>query len=265
MKSFDFEYDGIRLSDFGFIICKFDSSDVDTIENGSQITFNTVPTLSGMKHELTSSSYEDCINTTFQICKNKCDSNQTDAISLDDLRKIMSWLNRKEFHKFKLLDDEYAGIYFEASFNVSKIEVNGIVYGFELEMFTNRPFAVGEPVSILLKNLSKGGVKTVFSESDEEGSIYPDMEIEIKQDGDFEMKNLFNNRVMRIANCKNGEVITVSYPIIKSTVDSHKIQNDFNWLFFRIESTFMEKKNEIEFSLPCNVKLTYSPIVKVTI
>ena len=74
MKSFDFEYDNLRLSDFGFIICKFDSSDVETIENGSQIKFNTVPTLNGMKHELTSSSYEDCISATFQICKNKCDS-----------------------------------------------------------------------------------------------------------------------------------------------------------------------------------------------
>lgn len=69
MKAYDFEYDGVKLSDIGFIICKFDSSDVDTIDNGSQITFNIVPTLNGMKHELTSSTYEDCLNTTFQICK----------------------------------------------------------------------------------------------------------------------------------------------------------------------------------------------------
>lgn len=79
------------------------------------------------------------------------------------------------------------------------------------------------------------------------------------------MKNSFNNRVMRIANCKTGEVIKVSYPMISSSLDSHKIQNDFNWSFFRLENTFRDKKNKITLSLPCVVRITYSPIVKVTI
>lgn len=265
MKAYDFEYDGVRLSELGFIICKFDSSDVDTIENGSQITFNTVPTLNGMKHELTSSTYEDCLNTTFQICKNRCDSNQTDTVSFDEMRNIMSWLNRKGFHKFRLLDDEYSGVYFEASFNVSRIEVNGMVYGFELEMFTNRPFAVREPVSITIKNAVENGTNVIFNESDEEGCIYPDMEITIIDDGDFVMKNSFGDRTMRIANCKADEVIKISYPMISSSLDSHKIQNDFNWSFFRLENTFRNKRNEVTLSIPCVVKLTYSPIVKVTI
>lgn len=265
MKAYDFEYDGVRLSDLGFIICKFDSSDVDTIDNGSQITFNTVPTLNGMKHELTSSTYEDCLNTTFQICKNRCDSNQTDTVSFDEMRNIMSWLNRKGFHKFRLLDDDYSGIYFEASFNVSRIEVNGMVYGFELEMFTNRPFAVREPVSITIKNAVENGTNVIFNESDEEGCIYPDMEITIIDDGDFVMKNSFGDRTMRIANCKADEVIKISYPMISSSLDSHKIQNDFNWSFFRLENAFRNKRNEVTLSIPCVVKLTYSPIVKVTI
>lgn len=265
MKAYDFEYDGVKLSELGFIICKFDSSDVDTIDNGSQITFNTVPTLNGMKHELTSSTYEDCLNTTFQICKNRCDSNQTDTVSFDEMRNIMSWLNRKGFHKFRLLDDDYSGIYFESSFNVSRIEVNGMVYGFELEMFTNRPFAVREPVSITIKNAVENGTNVIFNESDEEGCIYPDMEITIIDDGDFVMKNSFGDRTMRIANCKADEVIKISYPMISSSLDSHKIQNDFNWSFFRLENTFRNKRNEVTLSIPCVVKLTYSPIVKVTI
>lgn len=265
MKAIDFYYDGLRLSDFGFIICKFDSDDVETIENGSQITFNAVPTLNGMKHELTSSSYEDCLTTTFQICKNVCDSNQTEEISLDDLRKIMSWLNRKGFHEFRLLDDEHSGIYFEASFNVSRIEMNGSVYGFELEIFTNRPFALRDPIMTKFICATENTVKTIFSESDEEGFIYPDMEITIGVDGDFEIKNSFNDNVMKIANCKAGEVITVKYPIIKSSLANHKIQNDFNWRFFRIESTFNKKKNEITVTLPCTIIMSYSPIVKVGI
>lgn len=265
MKAIDFMYDGLKLSDFGFIICKFDSDDVETIENGSQITFNTVPTLNGMKHELTSSTYEDCLTTTFQICKNICDSNQTEVISLDDLRRIMAWLNRKGFHEFRLLDDEYSGIYFEASFNVSRIEMNGNVYGFELEMFTNRPFALRDSITTTLICTVEDSAKTIFSESDEEGFIYPDMEITMEVDGDLEIRNSFNDNVTRIANCKAGEVITISYPIIESNLKEHKIQNDFNWRFFRIENTFSNKRNEITVSTPCVIRMTYSPIVKVGI
>lgn len=265
MKAYDFEYDGVRLSDVGFIICKFDSSDTETIENGSKITFNTVPTLNGIVHELMSSKYEDCLSTTFQICKNKCDSNQTATISLDESRFVMSWLNRKKFYKFKLLDMEYSGIYFEASFNVSKIEIDGKIYGFELEMFTNRPFAIQEPVSITINNAVENGMKSIFSESDEEGFIYPDMKITISESGDFEMRNSLNDNVMRILNCVKGEEITVNYPMIESNVESHKVQNDFNWSFFRIENTFKNRENKVTISLPCIIKMQYSPIAKVTI
>ena len=140
-----------------------------------------------------------------------------------------------------------------------------MIYGFELEMFTNRPFAIREPIVTTIKNSSDNGINVIYNESDEEGCIYPDMEITIEKDGDFTMKNSFNNRVMRIANCKTGEVIKVSYPMISSSLDSHKIQNDFNWSFFRLENTFKDKKNKITLSLPCVVRITYSPIVKVTI
>lgn len=265
MKSYDFEYDGVRLSDKGFVICNFDSKDVETISNGSQITFNTVSSMNGMKHELTSSGYEDYLTATFQICKNLCDGSDTEEISLDELRDIMRWLNRKGFHKFKLLDDEYSGIYFEASFNVSKIEVNGTVYGFELEASTNRPFGVLEPVVMNFEIKKPNEIKTFFSKSDEEGCIYPNMEITIESDGDFEIYSKTEDRTMRIENCVAGEVITTDYPLITSSVESHKIQNDFNWVFYRVSTTFKDRLNEFSTSLPCSIKITYSPIAKVAI
>ena len=265
MKAYDFEYDGLRLSDKGFIICKFNSDSVETISNGSEITFNTVSTMNGMKHELTSSEYGECLTATFQICKNLCTSSGDEEISLEDMRDIMRWLNRKGFHKFKLRDIEYTGIYFEASFNVSKIEIGGKVYGFELELFTNRPFALYEPVLLTIRNDVANEVKNIFSKSDEEGYIYPDMEITIDSDGDLEIYNSFENRTMRIANCKAGEVITLNYPIIQSSLPSHKIQNDFNWIFFRIASSFKNRVNKITISLPCTIKMKYLPIVKVGI
>jgi hypothetical protein len=261
---YDFEYDGICLSEKGYMICKFGSNGVETVSNGSYITFNTTPTMNGVNYELTGSEYSDCLTATFQICKNSCNSNSVE-MTIEELRDIMRWLNRREFHKFKLLNAEYTNIFFEASFNISKIEIDGKIYGLELEMFTNRPFAIQEPVVVMLENIVPNDKKIIYSISDEEGHIYPDMEITIHEDGDLEIYNVNEGRTMRIANCKSGEVININYPLIRSSVSSHKIQNDFNWKFFRITNTFRNKENSITTSLPCNIKITYSPIVKVGI
>lgn len=263
MKALDFEFDGIRLSDKGFVLCKFGSGGIETITNGSEITFNTVPTLRGVKHELTSIEYSECITATFQVCSNFCDGG-SEEISVEDERDIMRWLNRKSFHKFKLIDNEYAGIYFEASFNVSKIEIDGRLCGFELEMFTNRPFAIAEPITIRL-DAEAGEVLNIYNKSDDEGYIYPNMKIVLKEGGELTIKNHMENRSMVIRNCEANEEINIEYPMIFTNVTSHKIQNDFNWIFFRLASTFKNRLNEIEASLPCTIELTYSPIVKVGI
>ena len=134
-----------------------------------------------------------------------------------------------------------------------------------MELVTNRPYALQEPVVLNLRNIVPYGEKRIYSKSDEEGHIYPDMEITISQDGDFELYNSFEGRTMRIANCVVGEVIRVKYPMIESSLQEHKIQNDFNWKFFRIATTFREKANDITISIPCTIKMVYSPVVKVGI
>ena len=262
MKCYDFEFSGHNLNSKGFIICKFGNDGVKTVSNGSTIVFNTTPTMRGAKHELTSTEYSDCLTTTFQICKNPCNS-EHEEITVIEQREMMRWLNRKGFHKLKFKNEEYINIYFEASFNVSKIELDGRVYGFELQVVTNRPYALHEPISITVKNIATNGEKRISSLSDEEGYVYPEMEIAIDEDGDFELYNGMENRTMRIANCKAGEIIKINYPIIESSLPTHKIQNDFNWNFFRIANTFENRVNDITISIPCVIKMKYIPVVKV--
>ena len=72
MIVYDFEFDGIRLSDMGFVICNFDKSQMETTSSGSEIAFNTVKTLNGCKYELVKSTYDTCLQTIFSICKNSC-------------------------------------------------------------------------------------------------------------------------------------------------------------------------------------------------
>lgn len=263
METYDFSYDGKNLSDFGFILCNFDGSKgLESVSDGCQITFNTVPVLGGSKHNLISTEYEECLEDIWQICKHSCDGG-VQEITESDHREITRWLNRKRFLKLKLLDKSHIDIYYEATFNISKIKVDGKLFGFELGVKTNAPHAFKEPQTIILNNTIREGKHSINDTSYEEGYIYPLTEITINADGDLKIHNAMENRNTYIANCKKGEVITMNYPVIQSSISSHKIENDFNWNFFRIANTYDNSRNDLTISLPCSIKVTYSPIVKV--
>ena len=264
MKAYDFEYDGLNLSDKGFMLCSFDKSKIDTVENGAEINMETSPFYNGDVNYILTANYESTLTATFQICKNPCTGEDLN-ITVDEVRDMASWLCRKGFHKFKIFDDDYLNVYYEATFNMSRIIRNGNVIGLELEMITNRPFGVMEDTVINIKNEVENGVENFYSISDDEGFIYPKVKITIKQDGDLKISSIFVQRDTIIKNCKAGEIIEMDYPVIKSSLESHKIQNDFNWNFFRIENKFKDKRNLIQISIPCEIEMIYSPIAKIGI
>ncbi len=262
MKAFDFEYNNKNLSDFGLIICSFGDKGLDTVSDGAKISFNAVPVQNGSKYELTSVEYEDCLETTIQICKHSCAGGVQEITEVEH-RQLIRWLNRKKFLKLKILDEDHIDLYYEAIINISKIELDGKLMGLELEVLTNRPFALKDPRIITIKNTIQDGKHFINDTSHEEGYIYPFVEITIAQNGNFNIHNAIENRDTYIANCKKGEVITMDYPVIQSSDSSHNIQNDFNWNFFRIANTFENSRNDLTISLPCSIKIEYSPIVKV--
>lgn len=262
MKAYDFEFDGRKLSSFGMIICNFGSKGLDIVSNGSQITFNTVKTMNGSKHELTSVQYDECLETTIQICKNSCVSDVTEITSTE-FRQLTKWLSRKRFLKLKLLDEDNIDLYHEAAISISRIEIDGKLYGLELEIRTNRPFALHEPRIINIKNIVKDGKHSINDTSHEEGYIYPYTKITILESGNLNIYNAIEDRDTYIANCVAGEVIIMDYPVIQSSISSHNIQNDFNWNFFRVANTYDNSRNDLTISLPCSIKVEYSPIVKV--
>lgn len=262
MKTFDFVYDNKKLSDFGMIVCNFGSKGLETKTNGSEITFNTVPTLGGAEHKLTSVEYENCLETTMQICKYSC-GNDIEEIASSEFRDITKWLSRKNFLKFKLLNERYIDLYYEAKIDISRIELDGRLIGLELNIFTNRPFALKEPRTININNLITNGTHSFNDTSYEEGHIYPHTEITITESGNLDIYNALENRNTCIANCIAGEVIVMDYPIIQSSISSHNIQNDFNWNFFRVANTYDNSRNDLTISIPCRIKIEYSPIVKV--
>lgn len=290
--AYDFRYDGELLSEHGFQLCTFDGSGNNTVSNGSQISFNQISTQGGQKYHLTSSLYEDCLSSVVQICRNNCDGSDL-RITQNELRALMQWLNRKEFHELRFIGDPLLeNIRFNASFNVSRIEIGGILYGLELEATTDKPFGYGEEVNqtFRLRDIEpeeseesdESEDKTeeneeseeepvvntkwfeIESTSDEEGYLYPThCEIIPFERGDLVIHNTLEDHDVIINNCIIGEHITMEYPMIFSSRADHAIQNDFNWNFFRIANQYKHHVNHYIANLPCNIILTYSPIIKI--
>lgn len=271
MKALDFEYDGLNLSDFGCTICTFDSPGTENITMGSVITFNTTPVQGSNKFLLSNITYEECLESDFEICKNPCGiyNNEKMYFSVEEQRQIMRWLNRGEYLKFRILDDGYENIYYEGSFyNIEKIEVSGNVAGFHLYLKTNSPFAFHRTEEFKFDIVSVNGTYTIFDISDKIGYVYADMEITCNQSGTLRIINSVDNRTTEIKNCSAGEVISMNnMMIIETSLNSHKssLMNDFNYQFPRISNSFSERGNTFTFSLPCSVVLKYTPVMKVGI
>ena len=263
MQVTDFSYGEHYLHDFGMILCSFGGSKgLETIDNGSEVTFNTVSTQSGSKFVKTSSEYENVLTTTVQICKNPCFGDDME-ISSETFRELTKWLCRENFLKMKFMGEYYIDLYYEAKIKVSRIEIDSRLVGLELEIETNRPFALKEPKIVTIKNTTQNGIHSINDTSHKEGHIYPYTEITIESDGDLNIYNAIEDRNTIIKNCVTGEVITMDYPIITSSLPSHNIQNDFNYTFFRVANTYENSRNDLTISIPCTIKMKYSPIVKV--
>ena len=267
MYAIDFRYDGEYLSDKGFIICRVGSfSDIKTVGVGSNIEIETIPNMHGTKNYIVNAKYNDCLSTTFQICKN-CDLYEDLSITEYEVRDIARWLNRKEFLDTSFYSESgecVGGCHFDASFNVTKLEDDNATYALELEMITNSPFAHGEKEVLTYDIKSPNKVISITDNSDEIGYSYPVVKIDVKQAGNLKVTNKFTGDVVLINNCKVGEKIELSgsSQIITTSLSSHKICNDFNFNFLRIGNSYSNRINEIIVSIPCTLTIETIPIIK---
>ena len=266
MYACDFEYDGKKLSDFGFVVCDItESSGFETVSAGSQIVFNKVSMHSGQTWGLAGTKYQDCIQTTFHICKDTSDGT-SQMISYEEFRSIMRWLNRRRFLRFRFTspDESSTRCYYNASFNVSRNVINKDTYALELVMETDAPFGYGETVTESWTSASANASHIIQNKSDEIGYIYPDLKITCQSAGDLSISSDIGACTMVVKNCSVGEVITIDNArhIISSSLAAHKLHKDFNFEFFRLGSTYNTIANTITTSIPCSVEISYDPIIK---
>ena len=92
------------------------------------------------------------------------------------------------------------------------------------------------------------------------------MEILVQEDGDLEITNVADGRKMVIKNCTANEVITMTSELqISSSLPSHKIYDDFNYVFYRVNNEFLNMENSVETNIPIEFMITYAPYAKAVI
>ena len=268
MRMVDFEYDGIRLSDKGYGICNFDGGD-DSQDIGNALSLNNIKAQNRNDYFLSNAAYEDVFAPEFQICKIACGNDSDFVLSADDMSFIMRWLNRKKYLKFKpIYDDEsFSDVYYMGTFNVSIIKLAGRIIGLTLQFKTNAPYGFGDDVTASAELSSITDKMEIENASDEIGNIYCDVEITCNGAGDLEISNSADpNNVVSVKNCQKDEVIKMygSTKIIESSLAGHtKLYNDFNYNYLRIVNSFENRANKFTSTIPCTIKITYTPIRKV--
>lgn len=261
MTATDFMYDGLFLSDLGYIVCQFDESGgFSSSSAGSQLDLTTVSVMGGKKYEITGVQYSEPFNTSISICKP-----DGAAFTIDEFEYLLRWLNRPEYHELILRTADFGAVRFFGTFNVDKVEFRGRLIGFTLNFISDSPFGK-YPQEVDKFVISKpGGSIVIYDKSSEVGYVYPDyLEIECTGSGDLVIENSLDGRKTIIENCVIGEVITMDGTVASlSSSKREKILNSFNFRFPRICNTIVSSENKWTFSLPCKVTVKYSPIRKV--
>ena len=263
MNVIDFEYAGEKLSDYGFILCSFDSAGLETVSSGADITFNQVKGSASNYFNVTSATYEESYTSQpFQICKNPC-KNVDMSITPMEISALQKWLCRKGYNTFKVCREGYEHIHWNGTFTSKQIKLADDIIGLELTLHTDAPLAYMDEV-VIEKDCTDVLSFDIYDASDEEGYIYPDIEITLLESGNFTLNNSFSNETTHISNCAVNEIIKLQGREQIITSNSHiSLASDFDYIFPKIYNTYENNKNTLTCNKKCKIVISYFPVIKV--
>lgn len=265
----DFEYAKRRLSEFGCTMCRVNTNSGDyEIEIGCDITFTTIKNNHSSIHSATSTSYDNVYTATFDIIKYNCDTDENIYMSSLEVRNIMKWLNRRDYHRLKFINEiaDESNVHHDGSFNVKQLMIGDHILGLSLTFTSNAPYGFGDLVERKCMMLNSNDQVSVYGDSDEYGIIYPKIEIKCFSDGTMQIKNQTTETLLIIDRCSANEVITIDgeHRVIFSNDSSHTtLPNDFNYEYLDILVDEYDNENVYSSTLPCELTISYLPIRKV--
>lgn len=267
----DFIYDGVRLSTVGYDLVSFDGERKGDIDTDSQYTYNHLSMMRGKYQPFIAPVYEDCLQMEFYIAKSLCVDGGVQTgegwynISPSDMAYLKRWLVRPMPHKLTIPTTEYDGIFWNGTFLLEEHVLGDGRIGAHLTFECDAPYGYKDLVTIT-GSLDANGSRSYNCTSDEIGWIYPNLIITPKSSGDLTITNSSDSRSMIIKNCVQDEVITISKNMqISSSLSTHDVANDFNYIFYRINNSFGNVANTIVSNLSIDYTITYNPIAKVVV
>lgn len=255
-----FVFDGKSSDDFELMVCEIDNNKPSNSPSG-QIEFLTTDSPIGNRwYKTGNTNYKEPLQFTFQVIKNSHES--FDAY---EYSAISRWLVRKDsFKDFMIVKGDYDNIHFNAQLNVEPVEVGKEIIGITITGTTDSSFGYNQSIT---KTIDVQGYNTlsIVDMSDEIGYIYPDIEINVKNDCDVTITNMAENRQFYIKQCIANEVIKIDGKFLQMTTTalSHNLYEYTNYMFPRIVNDYNKRKNDFLIEGNCTLTMRYRPIRKV--
>ena len=247
----DFTFCNKKLSDFGFVIANFDSSSDDSASCGNIEIVTTRPPMN-TKNIIHGVSYGEPIKLEFQVVKfdfSKCICSEN-PVTDEEQENLMRWLVKTSYNYINFDDED---VYFNVTMNVTPKKVGGVIRGFEITATNDSVYSYSKEHTTTL--LSGSNIFT--DNSSVIGYTYPKLVITVASDGDVIIEHTIDRKTT-ISNCVANEVITIDceHEIITSSVESHDLSSDFNFVFFRFFNTENTRENTINIT-NASMQMTY--------
>lgn len=261
----DFIFDGKYGSDFGLKFCNIDGNgDSETIII-SNTEIETFRPANSDKNYFTSGNHNSVLTKKVQVCKiENCD---VVTFTDYDVEEIARWLCRDDgYHKFAFINDSGDIIEYNAIIDVNTIEINEQIAVLELTITTDSQFGYTPKTNHFV--LSANDTVYIIDNSSKIGETLVNLKLACKAEGNYVITTMFDGETKNICidNCKSGEIITITdMCVITTSLPSHDITDDFNYVFPKLYNTISNQKNEFSVNLPCELTITYQTKRKVGI
>ncbi len=256
-----FKYDGIMSTQYGLIIANINTDYKETKLDGNQVySITYIPATK--KFYLSDRKIEEPLSFDIEITSNE--SNK--YLSILQQRNIVKWLfDRVSYHKFEIMDKDYAGLYFNCYFTDSESLNYGMgCVGYKFKVVCDASWAWENQKTYTYSFTTLPSTVNFINSSDYEDYLYPQSVVITcgTTGGTISITNKDdNNYVVQFTGLVANEVITITDigQILSSTGNS-RIDN---WNGHRLK--FKNKDNHLLVSGDVKtIQITYQNVRRIS-
>lgn len=261
ISGYPFKYDGTMSTQYGLIIANIDTDSQKTKIDGKK-TYTTINLPSNNKFYMMGRQVKEPLSFDVEIVKKDSNTALTDL----QQRNVIKWLfDRVGYHKFEIMDKEYAGLYFNCYFTDEEALNYGIgCVGYKFTVVCDASWAWENSKTYTYSFTTLPSTINFINNSDYEDYLFP-QNVAITcgtTGGTISVTNKDdNNKVVQFTELSANEVITITDigQILSSTGNS-RIDN---WNGHRFK--FKNKDNHLLVSGDVKtIQITYQNVRRIS-